>query len=121
MDKEETKITWIRCPDCGAKIGIILSVERRPAEEVRPVTVPAREVTPPPSPAPTSSIQGRLEAAGVDVSLLEITDGEDVVVIRPRRFLGDLWGPINDAVRSLGGFWVREGRESRWEIRKEAV
>lgn len=119
MEKEETKITWIRCPDCGAKIGIILTVEGRPAEEVRPVAVPPREVTPPPTPAPPSSIQEELEAAGVDVSLLEITEGEGVTVIRPKRFLGDLWGPINDAVRSLGGFWVREGRESRWEIRKE--
>ena len=120
MEREETKITWIKCPECGAKIGIILSVGRGPPEEEKPVALAPRVVTTPPTPAPTPSIQERLAAAGVDVSLLEIKEGEEVTVIRPRRFLGDLWGPINDAVRMLGGVWVREGRESRWEIRKEA-
>ncbi|RJS90535.1 hypothetical protein CW700_00440 [Candidatus Bathyarchaeota archaeon] len=114
MEEGETKITWIRCPECGAKIGIIISVGKGPVEE-KPTAV--REAVPP-TPAPAPSIKERLAAAGVDVSLLEITEGEEVTVIRPKRFLGDLWGPINDAVKSLGGVWVREGRESRWEIKK---
>jgi len=117
--EKETKITWIKCPDCGAKIGIIISVGKGPAEE-EPVVVTPRETAPMPTPtlAPTASIQERLAAAGVDVSLLEIKEGEEVTVISPKRFLGDLWGPVNEAVRSLGGVWVREGRESRWEVRK---
>jgi hypothetical protein len=48
-----------------------------------------------------------------------VDEGEEVVTVAPKRFLGDLWGPVNDAIRSLGGMWIREGRESRWEIRKE--
>jgi len=117
--EKETKITWIRCPECGAKIGIILSVGKGPAEEAEPVTVAPREAVPPPTPAPTASVQERLAAAGVDVSLLEFKEGEDVTVVSPKRFLGDLWGPVNEAIRSLGGSWIREGRESRWEIRKK--
>jgi len=116
--EKETKITWIRCPECGAKIGIILSVGKVPAEEAEPVTVTPREAMPPTTVAPTASIQERLAAAGVDTSLLDIKEGEEVTVISPKRFLGDLWGPVNEAIRSLGGVWIREGRESRWEIRK---
>jgi len=111
-EREDTKVTWITCPECGAKVGIILSVGRAAPSAERPTMEPT--VTWPPS-----GIMERLTSAGVDLSLVEVEDGEDVVTISPKRFLGDLWGPINDAVRALGGGWIREGRESRWEIRKE--
>jgi len=119
--EKETKITWIKCPECGAKIGIIISVGKGPTEE-QPAIVTPREAVPTLTPmlGPTASIQERLAAAGVDVSLLEIKEGEEVTVISPKRFLGDLWGPVNEAVRSLGGVWIREGRESRWEVRKDS-
>ncbi len=110
--REDTKVTWITCPECGAKIGIILSVGRAAPAAERPPGEPS--VTWP----PTGTME-RLASAGVDLSLVDVEEGEDVVVISPKRFLGDLWGPINDAVRALGGGWIREGRESRWEIRKE--
>lgn len=119
--EKETKITWIRCPECGAKIGIILSVGKGPAEEAETVTVTPRETVPPPTAAPTASIQERLAAAGIDTSLLEIREGEEATVISPKKFLGDLWGSVNQAMRSLGGIWIREGRESRWEIRKSGA
>ena len=60
-----------------------------------------------------------MAAAGVDLELINVEDGEEVVIVSPKRFLGDLWGPVNDAVKSLGGIWIREGRDSRWELRKE--
>lgn len=110
-EKEEAKVTWITCPECGAKVGIILSVGRAAPAAERPPGEPT--VWPP------SDIRERLASSGVDLLLVDVEEGEDVIVIRPKRFLGDLWGPINDAVRALGGGWVREGRESRWEIRKE--
>ncbi|MFQ6054232.1 MAG: hypothetical protein ACE5OO_08415, partial [Candidatus Bathyarchaeia archaeon] len=90
---------------------VILTVGKEAPSAQRPRTGPG-EMWPP------SSVQGRLAAAGVDLSLVDVEEGEDVIVVRPKRFLGDLWGPINDAIRSLGGGWIREGRESRWEIRK---
>jgi len=113
-EREDTKVTWISCPECGAKIGIILSVGRAAPTAERPLLEPS--ITWPPS-----SIVERLASAGVDLSIVDVEEGEDVVVIRPKRFLGDLWGPVNEAVRTLGGGWIREGRESRWEIRKEGL
>ncbi len=104
---EEGRITWITCPECGARIGIVVSVGR-----AEPPTRPleAEEAERPPS------LGERLSSMGVDVSLLDIEDREGVTVITPKRFLGDLWGPINEAIKALGGVWVREGRQSRWEV-----
>ena len=70
------------------------------------------------APAAPRGMEEKLKEAGVDTSLLNIEDGEEATLISPKKFLGDLWGPINDAIRVMGGTWIREGRESRWEIRK---
>ena len=110
-EREEAKVTWITCPECGGKIGIILSVGRATTTAERPSAEP--EALPP------IGVRERLASAGVDLSLVEVEEGEDVIVISPKRFLGDLWGPIHDVVRALGGSWIREGRKSRWEIRTE--
>lgn len=111
-DREDSKINWITCPDCGAKIGVVLSVGK---------TTP--KITPPPQASvmaqPTGGINERLAAAGVNLTLVDVDEGDQFVTISPKKFLGDLWGPINDAVRALGGGWIRDGRDSRWEIRKE--
>ncbi len=117
MSKEESKVIWLTCPDCGSKIGIILSVGKVPT-----VTQHIQEVEEEESgawpPASMGSIAEKLKAAGVDTSLLNIEEGEDATIISPKKFLGDLWGPINESIRTLSGTWIREGRESRWEIRK---
>jgi len=63
--------------------------------------------------SPTTTEQ--LTAAGIDLSLVTVEEGEDIVVVSPK-FLGDLWGPINDAIKKLNGVWIREGRQSRWEL-----
>ncbi|KON30259.1 hypothetical protein AC482_04300 [miscellaneous Crenarchaeota group-15 archaeon DG-45] len=110
-ERESTKVTWVTCPECGAKIGILISVGR----ETLPAAPPAAE----PATWPPSGMRERLAQAGIDLSLVDVEEGEETIVISPKRFLGDLWGPINEAVRSLGGSWIREGRESRWEIRRE--
>ncbi|UCH57169.1 MAG: hypothetical protein JSV18_07510 [Candidatus Bathyarchaeota archaeon] len=111
-EREDSKINWISCPDCGAKIGVIISVGK-PSELI---TVPRPETV---APWPPGGIEERLAASGVDLTLVDVDEGEEIVTVSPKRFLGDLWGPINDAIKSLGGGWIREGRESRWEIRKE--
>ena len=64
--------------------------------------------------SPTTTEQ--LTAAGIDLSLVTVEEGEDIVVVSPKKFLGDLWGPINDAIKKLNGVWIREGRQSRWEL-----
>ena len=115
-EREAAKVNWVTCPECGAKIGILLSVGRETPSTERPAEQRPRSIDRPPS-----SIRERLRLAGVDLSLVDVDEGEDVVVISPKRFLGDLWVPINDAIRTIGGNWIREGRESRWEIRREEL
>jgi hypothetical protein len=63
----------------------------------------------------------RLAVAGVDLTLVDVDEGDDMVSVSPKKFLGDLWGPINEAIRTIGGVWIRDGRSSRWEIRKEEL
>ena len=115
MSKDESKVIWLTCPDCGSKIGIILSVGKATAVTHHTEAVEEEAQDWPPA---TSSFTEKLKAAGVDTSLLNIEEGGDVTLVSPKKFLGDLWGPINESIRSLGGTWIREGRESRWEIRK---
>jgi hypothetical protein len=114
IDREDPKIIWITCPDCGSRVGIVISVGK--AVEAAPVTVkPTVDQWPP------ENVAEKLRAAGVDLNLINIEEGEELTIISPKKFLGDLWGPINDAIRSMGGIWMREGRDSRWEIKKETA
>ena len=54
-----------------------------------------------------------LRDAGIDpVGLLNVNPG----VVKPVRFLGDKWGGVNDVLVGLGWRWVRDGRDSRWEL-----
>jgi hypothetical protein len=113
LSKDESKVTWLTCPDCGSKIGIILSVGKATA-----ITQHGDETEEEGETWPPSSFAEKLKGAGVDTSLLNIEEGKEVTLVSPKKFLGDLWGPINETMRSLGAIWIREGRESRWEIRK---
>lgn len=114
MSKDESKVIWLTCPDCGSKIGIILSVGK--ATAITHHAEVEEEITG--ENWPPSSFDEKLKAAGIETSLLNIEEGDDVVLVSPKKFLGDLWGPINETMRSIGGTWIREGRESRWEIKK---
>jgi hypothetical protein len=116
MSAKNNKVTWITCPDCGAKIGIVLSVGKA---AVAPAAVREAEGEWPPQEEPQQDFKSRLEAAGVDLALVNVEEDGAAVSVSPKKFLGDLWGPINDAVRTLGGSWVRDGRNSRWVISQE--
>jgi hypothetical protein len=112
-NKDESKVMWLTCPDCGSKIGIILSVGKATAVTRHEDMIKEETQNWPPS-----SFEEKLKNVGVDTSLLNIEESEEAILVSPKKFLGDLWGPVNDALRSLGGTWIREGRESRWEIVK---
>ena len=115
-DREDSNITWITCPDCGAKVGVVISVGKSTIGA--PAPPPAQEVPTMPVLAPGGILE-KLAAAGVDLTLVDVEEGDDIVSVSPKKFLGDLWGPINEAIRTVGGGWIRDGRSSRWEIRKE--
>ena len=120
---DDSKITWVTCPDCGAKIGIVISVGKTGAvsssslghiEDIPQQIVPTN--TPVSQPG---TVEEKLAAAGIDVTLVDISEEGNLVAVSPKKFLGDLWSPINDSIRTIGGNWVREGRQSRWEIPRE--
>ena len=118
-EREDSNITWVTCPDCGAKIGVAISVGKSGTgtPTASPAQIaPALPATPVTSPG---GILEKLATAGVDLTLVDVDEEEDMVSVSPKKFLGDLWGPINEAIRTLGGGWIRDGRSSRWEIRKE--
>ena len=117
-DREDSNITWVTCPDCGSKIGVAISVGKTATGAAPAPPIPTQEA--PAMPAMTQSgILEKLAVAGVDLTLVDVDEGEDIVSVSPKKFLGDLWGPINEAIRNIGGGWIRDGRSSRWEIRKE--
>jgi hypothetical protein len=119
MSNKNNKITWITCPDCGAKIGVVLSVGKAVtaplSTQPSPVAEPLEEAEWP----PRQDFRTKLEAAGVDLALVDVEQSDNMVTVTPKKFLGDLWGPINDSLKTLGGNWIRNGRNSRWEITVE--
>ena len=51
---------------------------------------------------------------------LEILDGFDGFAVKPKRFLGEVWSEVNEAVRALGGKWVKDNtpKDGSWRIPK---
>src|SRR4030042_1657549 len=111
MSDKNNKITWITCPDCGAKIGVVLSVGKTAVAAVAAASAVALEADEGEWP-PQQDMRTKLEAAGVDLALVDIEEGEGAMSVSPKKFLGDLWGPVNDAIKTLGGTWIRDGRRS---------
>ena len=117
-DREDSNITWVTCPDCGSKIGVVISVGKSATGVPAP---PQAQIAPTAPVIAQGGIQEKLAAAGVDLTLVDVEERDDIVSVSPKKFLGDLWGFINEAIRTLGGGWIRDGRSSRWEIRKESL
>jgi len=40
-------------------------------------------------------------------------------VIKPKKFLGDLWSGIDQVLKANNYKWIRDGKESRWEFQAE--
>lgn len=97
--------------------------EEEPEEEPEPTPEPVKPKTPikPEKPAmkpvPENDYAAMLDKVGVpSISLLNIEMQHDTVIVTPKKFLADYWGPINDKIKEIGGDWVRDGRNSRFEI-----
>ena len=112
MAANKDKITWITCPDCGSKIGIVISVGKAETPRIIHQEAETGEDWPP------QTAQAMLESAGIDVSQLDVEENETTISISPKKFLGDQWGPINDKLKEVNAVWIRDGRNSRWEIQK---
>jgi hypothetical protein len=75
--------------------------------------------TVPPSP-PVSKLATLQERLGARLQDLEVTDSMDGLVVRPRRYLGDVWKEVNDIMRALGGHWQtgHSPRDGCWRVKK---
>lgn len=71
----------------------------------------------PPTASKLATLQERLGAHLQDV---EITEGFDGLSIKPKKYLGEAWGEINDVVRSLGGKWQKgqTPKDGGWRMPK---
>jgi len=72
---------------------------------------------------PTTLWLNILAENGVDagtIDLLEMTDlGEYKMKIKPTKFLGDVWGPINEVVKANRGTWIKPPEDPKngyWEV-----
>ena len=73
------------------------------------------------SPRPAASKLATLqERLGKRLPDLEITDGIDGFIVKPRRYLDDAWAEINEVVRALGGHWQKgqTSKDGSWRIPK---
>ena len=61
-----------------------------------------------------AAVQG---LTGSDQLDYNVEDG--ALKITPKKFLGDVWGPVNDALKPLGASWISV-KPSRWEIALKA-
>jgi len=50
------------------------------------------------------------------IDALKVHYTQEGVTLTPKKFLGDLWGPVNEEVRSRGGRGGRDGKQSHWLI-----
>jgi hypothetical protein len=54
---------------------------------------------------------------------LEVTDGLDSLIVKPKRYLDESWRNVDSEIRALGGHWVRSqgpGSTGCWRIKKAA-
>ena len=56
-----------------------------------------------------------VQLLGDDADRVDIA--EDGHTVKPKKFLADAWGPINNALRSKGFQWIRDAKDSRWELK----
>jgi len=102
-----------------AQKALNLLMEARTAEQ-GPAPGPLRKgLTPEQA---VSAVKLRLPAEAVPDLEFFLTAAREVK-IRPKHWLEDAWGEVNDAVKSMGGVWRASGKESCWLIPfpKEAI
>jgi len=61
-----------------------------------------------------------LEKAGLDTTVLDIYPESDRYVVKPQKFLGDVWARYNEALAPMGFTWIRAGKDGRWELELHA-
>jgi hypothetical protein len=89
--------------------------EPKPAGTPIPAGNENRAVPPRPAASKLATLQERL---GPRLQDLEITDGIDGLIVKPRRYLAGTWQQVNEIIRALGGRWESNGKQGAWRIPK---
>ncbi len=98
---------------------------RMTAERIqRERAVPPKPERPPPPVKPpeetgllgAEAVVDKLVAEGFNPDDFEITAEKEVVVVKPKRYLGEDWRYAMDALRTFRARWIRAGKNSRWEV-----
>jgi len=86
---------------------------------LKPETRQNGSETPRPAVSKLATLQEQL---GQRLQDLELNDGLDSIIVKPRKYLGDSWKDINDVVRALGGHWIcgQKPADGAWRIPKLA-
>jgi hypothetical protein len=87
----------------------------KPAGTPIPAGNENRAVPPRPAASKLATLQERL---GPRLQDLEITDGIDGLIVKPRRYLAGTWQQVNEIIRALGGRWESNGKQGAWRIPK---
>ena len=80
-----------------------------------------RKVESAPSRYPTNlvgEIKTVLDKEKFDVNRLKFEETEKTVIVTPRAWLQDDWAIVNQVVKDFKGAWIRDGQQSRWEVKK---
>jgi hypothetical protein len=94
-------MTEFKCPKCGALLSV--TVKEQPAIETKTVTLSSVKVAFPEDLA----------------ALLTFEDKGDMIVLKPRQFLGsENFAKIASVVRGLGGEYVSAGKNSHFKVPK---
>lgn len=57
-----------------------------------------------------------IERAGLDTTALSIYPEGERFIVKPLRFLGDVWRKYNTVLGGMGFTWIRAGKDSRWQL-----
>lgn len=79
---------------------------------------PASEVAPrAPGPMPSSVRQVRdVLPAGLLGKFTIVDQGDGLVTIKTEWLERDVWARVDRKVKSMGGRWIPDGKNSRWEV-----
>ena len=51
---------------------------------------------------------------------LEIYEEGEYIIVKPKSYNNAKWQKVSPQVREFGGIWVSIGKQSRWQIKREA-
>lgn len=88
----------MRCPNCGVEL-VLRTKDELTEKDKHP------------------SLDRVRVALGPDAKFCEFSQGDGVVTIRPKHYLGkEAFSRISDTLKQFDARYISEGKQSRWEV-----